>query len=188
MNDHVLNEENKRAEFSQLTRETLAKKSGYICAYQGCKRMTVAGSADRKSGLTMVGVAAHITAASNRGPRYDPSTSSEERASEANDIWTCQIHGKLIDDNPSKYTVDVLCRWKRQHEDWVFNRVESGIKLFSRGVFRLSFRNVGEFSGEFEIPFGRNNALVGAEESDYKLFCQILSAFSGGNHWKKFKK
>lgn len=186
MTDHTLTEEDGRDDFSPSTRELLAKRSGYICAYPGCKRMTVAGSDDRKSGLTMTGVAAHITAASKKGPRYDPDMSAEERAGETNGIWTCQIHGKFIDDNPSKCSVDELRRWKAQHEKWVFGRVESGVELFNRGVCRLSFGNVGVFSGDFAIPFGRNNVLVGVKESGKTTFCQILSAFSGGDHWKQF--
>jgi hypothetical protein len=184
--DHTLTEEDERDDFLSSTRELLAKRSGYICAYPGCKRMTVAGSEDRKSGLTMTGVAAHITAASKKGPRYDPKMSAEERAGETNGIWTCQIHGKFIDDNPSKCSVDELRRWKAQHEKWVFDRVESGVELFNRGVCRLSFGNVGVFSGDFAAPFGRNNVLVGVNESGKTTFCQILSAFSGGAHWKQF--
>ena len=186
MTHHTLTEEDGRDEFSAPTRELLAKRSGYICAYPGCRRMTIAGSDDRKSGLTMTGVAAHITAASKKGPRYDPDMSAEERAGESNGIWTCQIHGKFIDDNPSQCTVDELRRWKAQHEKWVFERVESGVELFNQGVCRLSFGNVGMFSEDFAIPFGRNNVLIGANESGKTTFCQILSAFSGGDHWKQF--
>lgn len=188
MIDDTLAGQNRRDDFSRPTIDLLAKRSGYICAYPGCKRMTIAGSVDRKSGLTITGVAAHITAASKEGPRYDLDMSPDERASEANGIWTCQIHGKFIDDNPSKCTIDELRRWKTQHENWVFDRVESGMELFTRGVCHLSFRSVGLFSGEFNIRFGRNNVLVGLNESGKSTFCQILSAFSGGDQWKEFNK
>lgn len=186
MSDGTLIEEEGRDDFSPATRDLLAKRSGYICAYPGCKRMTVAGSDDRKSGLTMTGVAAHITAASKRGPRYDSDMSSDERASETNGIWTCQIHGKFIDDNPSKCSIDKLRRWKIQHEKWVFDRVESGAELFNRGVCRLTFGNVGMFSEAHTVPLGRHNVLVGSNESGTTTVCQVLSAFSGGNHWEKF--
>jgi hypothetical protein len=186
MTDHTLTEEDGRNDFSSSTRELLAKRSGYICAYPSCKRMTVARSDDRESGFTMIGIAAHITAASKNGPRYDPDMSVEERAGETNGIWTCQIHGKFIDDNPSKCSIDELRRWKAQHEKWVFDRVESGVELFNRGVCRLRFGNVGMFSDDFVISLGRNNVLVGVEESGKTTVCQILSAFSGGDHWKQF--
>lgn len=188
MTDDTLTEEGSRDDFLPSTKDLLAKRSGYICAYPSCKRMTVAGSDDRKSGLTMTGVAAHITAASRKGPRYDLDMSPEERASESNGIWTCQIHGKFIDDNPSKCSVVELRRWKVQHEKWVFDRVESGGELFNRGVSKLSFRSIGIFSGEFSVPFGRNNVLVGPNEAGKTTLCEILSAFSGGDHWKKFNQ
>lgn len=188
MTDYTVTEVEGRDDFSPATKDLLAKRSGYVCAYPGCRRMTVAGSDDRKSGLTMTGVAAHITAASKKGPRYEVDMSPDERASETNGIWTCQIHGKFIDDNPSKCSVVELRRWKAQHEKWVFDRVESGAELFDRGVCRLSFGNVGTFSTEFTISVGRNNILVGLNESGKTSFCQILSAFSGGDHWKKFNQ
>lgn len=188
MSGNALSVDEWRDNFLPSTIELLAKRSGYVCAYPGCKRMTIAGSDDRKSGVTMTGVAAHIAAASKKGPRYDSDMSSEERASETNGIWMCQIHGKFIDDNPSKCSVVELRRWKAQHEKWVFDRVESGAELLNRGVCRLGFGNVGIFSEDFKVALGRNNVLVGANESGKTSFCEILSAFSGGDHWKQFNR
>jgi hypothetical protein len=186
MTDETYIDEDGRDDFSPTTKDLLAKRSGYICAYPGCKRMTVAGSDDRKSGLTMTGVAAHITAASKKGPRYDKDMGVDERASEGNGIWACQNHGKFIDDNPSKCSVEELRRWKTQHEKWVFDRVESGTELFNRGTYRLSFRNIGVFSESYTVPFGRHNVLVAQNEAGKTSFCQILAAFAGGKHWDEF--
>jgi hypothetical protein len=181
-----MRDDSNRDDFVATTRDLLGKRSGYICAYPGCKRMTVAGSEDRQSGLTMTGVAAHITAAARDGPRYDKDMSPEERASETNGIWACQIHGKFIDDNPSKCTVIELRRWKAQHEKWVFDRVESGTELFNNGVQRVKFGHVGKFLDDYTVPFGRHNVLVGDNGSGKTAFCEILSAFSGGDHWRQF--
>lgn len=188
MSNDSMSVERSRDDFSPAVKEMLAKRSGYICAYPGCKRMTVAGSDDRKSGITLTGIAAHITAASKNGPRYDPNMSPEERASESNGIWTCQIHGKLIDDNPSKCTVEELRRWKSQHEKWVFERVESGKELFNKGINRISFAHIGVFPGEHTIPLGRHNVLVGLNVSGKTTFCEIIAAFSGGTHWIDFNQ
>lgn len=175
-----------RDEFSPSTKEALAKRSGYICAYPNCKRMTIAASDDRQSGFTMTGIAAHITAASENGPRHDPLMSPEERSSASNGIWTCQIHGKFIDDNPSKCTTEELHRWKAQHEKWVFDRVESGIELFNQGIYQVAFSAIGIFSGEHSISLGRHNILAGPNESGKTTFCQIAAAFSGVPHWTEF--
>jgi hypothetical protein len=83
-----------RDDFREPTLRLLAQRAGYICAYPDCRQLTIGPSVDRKSGLTMVGVGAHITAAAPGGPRYDGSLTAEERAGEANGIWMCQLHGK----------------------------------------------------------------------------------------------
>ncbi|MDA8019302.1 MAG: hypothetical protein MPN21_17820 [Thermoanaerobaculia bacterium] len=63
-----------------------------------------------------IGVAAHITAASERGPRYEPSLSSEERRDLENGIWLCQNCGKLIDSDISRYSIAKLGEWKSDAE------------------------------------------------------------------------
>lgn len=63
-----------------------------------------------------IGVAAHITAAAPRGPRYDPALSVKERKSIRNAIWLCQTCAKLIDSDMPEYTVELLRKWKRVAE------------------------------------------------------------------------
>lgn len=64
----------------------------------------------------MVGVSAHITAASPEGPRYDSTMSAEERRSPSNGIWLCQIHAKAIDDDEERFSVSLLHAWKNEAE------------------------------------------------------------------------
>ncbi len=61
-------------------------------------------------------MAAHITAASAGGPRYDPTLTPEERRSVTNGIWTCQNHGKEVDDDVVRYSADTLRAWKHHAE------------------------------------------------------------------------
>jgi hypothetical protein len=140
-----------RDEFAPDTKELLAKRAGYLCAFPGCHRLTVGPSEDRASGLSMVGVAAHITAASARGPRYDASLSSEERSSERNGVWACQTHGKLIDDNPSVHTVEEIRRWKKQHEEWVFARIANADNHLKDGINRIRMKGVGPFVERVDV-------------------------------------
>lgn len=81
--------------------------------------MTV-GPALGHGGITNIGVAAHITAASPRGPRHDPSLTPAERRDAENGIWACQKHGKQIDDDESHFTVEMLRKWKKAAEIQVF--------------------------------------------------------------------
>jgi hypothetical protein len=61
-------------------------------------------------------VAAHITAASPDGPRFDPSLTPEQRSDIGNAIWLCQTCAKLIDSDIGRYTIQVLRSWKERAE------------------------------------------------------------------------
>lgn len=116
----------RRDDFLDPTKREIAGRAGYVCSFPGCGRMTVGPSDDRASGLTMVGSAAHISAAAPGGERYDASLTPDERRAAANGIWMCAIHGKWIDDNPSVATTEKLQAWKAAHEAEVSAWVEHG--------------------------------------------------------------
>jgi hypothetical protein len=61
-------------------------------------------------------VAAHITAASVGGPRFDPGLSDKERAGVANGIWLCQNCAKLIDSDVVRFSGAILRGWKLNAE------------------------------------------------------------------------
>jgi hypothetical protein len=75
-----------RDDFSVATKELLAKRVGYRCSNPECRQPTI-GPQEDPAGTINVGVAAHITAASPNGPRYDTSLTSEQRCSAQNGIW-----------------------------------------------------------------------------------------------------
>ncbi len=170
-----------RDDFNDDTLRRLAGRSGHMCAFPGCRRLTVGPSDDRQSGLSMVGVGAHITAASAGGPRYDGSISKEERRSESNGVWMCQTHGKLVDDNTSKHTVEELKRWKSQHEDWVFRRLANGPQHVRNGLSRFRIAGIGPFhqNGPHELKLGRVTVVLGNNGAGKSTLCEALAAFSG---------
>ena len=104
-----------RDDFTIKTKETLAKRAAYRCSNPACRRLTV-GPGSEESAYINVGVAAHICAAAENGPRYDAEMSSEERKSIRNGIWLCQTCAKLIDSDVDQYTVKTLHSWKRSAE------------------------------------------------------------------------
>ena len=177
--------ESARDEFSQATKDELAKRAGYICSYPGCHRLTVGPSSDRVSGVTLVGVAAHITAASDKGPRYDETLSPDERKSERNGIWVCSNHGKFIDDNPSRCTIPEIQRWKKQHEEWIFARVETGQDLVQSGLVEMRLDSIGCL-GSGTIRLGRHNLVLGGNDSGKSTLCEAIAAYSGGAHYEWF--
>jgi len=100
-----------RDDFPVQTKEVLAKRVGYRCSNPTCRQLT-SGPHDDPARAVNLGVAAHITAASPGGPRYDPDLKPEHRQSSDNGIWLCQTHAKLVDSDDSRHTVASLKGWK----------------------------------------------------------------------------
>lgn len=115
-----------RDNFTQRTVELLAARAGYACSNPECQRSTHGATLD-PDGTANVGVAAHITAASPGGPRYDPALSHAERQHHSNGIWLCQDHGKLVDDDEAQFPVETLREWKRGAEQRSSQALLAGI-------------------------------------------------------------
>jgi hypothetical protein len=73
-----------RDDFSKPTVDRMAKRVGMKCSYPDCRAPT--SGPDAAGGITNTGIAAHISAASPGGARYDPNLSSEERSDIGNGI------------------------------------------------------------------------------------------------------
>jgi hypothetical protein len=94
-----------RDDFPQSVVDYLADEVGNFCSI--CHRPTSGPSAEPNKNSN-AGTAAHITAASPNGPRHDETISTKQRRSAGNGIWCCRVHGKLIDDDVSTFTVEML--------------------------------------------------------------------------------
>lgn len=103
-----------RDEFKRSVVNELARRAGHCCSNPNCQKPTV--GPDGGSGSANIGVAAHISAAANGGPRYDPSLSSVERSSIENGIWLCQTCSRLIDVDELSHPPELLSEWKRLAE------------------------------------------------------------------------
>lgn len=73
----------------------------------------------------------HIEAASPNGPRYNPNQTDEERRSFDNLILLCYKCHNMVDNNPDKYTVELLKQWKREHEAKYQNNYKAKVFSFS---------------------------------------------------------
>jgi len=110
-----------RDDFSLKTKNVLARRVGFNCS--NCGQLT-SGPQEDPSKATNIGVAAHITAASPGGPRYDPHLTPEQRSAITNGIWLCQNCAKLVDNDPKKYPVELLHAWKEKAEKAAADAVE----------------------------------------------------------------
>jgi hypothetical protein len=116
-------ERKSRDDFSLPTKDTLAKRVAFKCSNPRCGRETSGPQADERSVIN-IGVAAHISGASQGGPRYDPLLSPEDRSDMANGIWLCQNCAKLVDNDTERYTVAILKEWKNAAEEAAHRALE----------------------------------------------------------------
>lgn len=59
-----------RDDFSQKIKDLLANRVGWKCSNPNCRKAT-RGAGTEKTEIINIGVASHITAASEGGPRYN---------------------------------------------------------------------------------------------------------------------
>lgn len=104
-----------RDDFSAKTKITLQKRANLHCSNLDCQIHTSGWHTDDEK-ATNVGVAAHITAASEGGPRYDPNLTSKERKSAKNGVWLCTKCAMCIDSDVESFPVDLLLKWKELAE------------------------------------------------------------------------
>ena len=140
-----------RDDFTLKTIDVLAKRVGFICSNPECKMVTI-GPNSEKHNSTSIGVAAHISAASAGGPRYDSSLTGEERQDIDNAIWLCQSCSRLIDHDTIKYTIELLKKWKinaEQEASEKLNRQLSRGAMFSEKSDLQEIKPNGYYEKEF---------------------------------------
>lgn len=119
---------NRRDDFPEEIKRILCLRVGGKCSKCGIE--TVGPHEDVNKRIT-IGQAAHITAASPGGPRFDPLLSPEERSSINNGIWLCNNCAKEVDTNPEKFSVEKLKLIKAEAE-------EKQAKLFGKQLDGMS--------------------------------------------------
>lgn len=122
-----------RDNFTAKTVDILAKRVGYLCSNPNCRKATV-GPNTAKDKATIVGVAAHITAASSGGPRYDGTLTTEQRKDIDNGIWLCVNCSTVIDKDPKAFPIAMLNEWKEFSENEM-NKQLLGIELKTERPF-----------------------------------------------------
>lgn len=123
-------------DFPTVVKELLAKRVAQRCSNQRCRRSTSGPQEDPNKAVNL-GVAAHITAASPGGARYDPSLTPAQRRSPENGIWLCQTCGKLIDNDEKRYPVSTVREWKARAERVAAQDLERHPRPTSHRFIRL---------------------------------------------------
>lgn len=100
------------------TRVMLWGKAGARCSFPECRRSLV-HDATETDDESLIGDLAHMVAESPDGPRGESPLTAEQRDRYNNLILLCKIHHKIVDDQPSAYTVERLIAMKQEHEERV---------------------------------------------------------------------
>lgn len=129
-----------RDEFPLTIKKLIAERVAYHCSNPNCNKVTAGPKKDPKKVIN-IGVAAHMTAASTGGPRYDPSLTPKARRSPENGIWLCQSCAKLVDSDPIKYEVDLLRQWKEKADINALYELEHGRLQTANDKSNLSTEN-----------------------------------------------
>jgi hypothetical protein len=100
--------------FDKPTIDALAERAGQHCSFPGCANTTIGPSDESSTSVSRNGMACHISGASAGASsrRYDATLTAEQRRSIENGIWMCYNHGKLIDTDFARYSVDTLKKWR----------------------------------------------------------------------------
>jgi hypothetical protein len=139
---------NGRDDFDKSVVDALAKRAAYICSNPDCRTLTLAPSTEDDTKFIYIGKAAHITAASSGGPRFDASLSSEERKSIRNGIFLCSNCADMIDKNDGlDYPVDLLRKWKTEHEAWVIENLNKSTRGTPKSSLSITVTSHGQRGG-----------------------------------------
>jgi hypothetical protein len=123
------------------TRKLLWGRSGSRCAI--CKQELII-SATISDSEAVVGDECHIISGETNGPRHDPSYPAEKIDSYENLMLLCRVHHKMVDDQSSTFTTEILRQIKNNHEIFVASKLSNNQKLKPVRFRRLK-KNIPDF-------------------------------------------
>lgn len=162
----------KRDDFLNKVVRSVADRAGNQCSNPGCQIYTIGPALNDPQGVIRTSVAAHITAATEGGPRFNPKLSKEQRRSIDNAIHLCGTCARLIDANGGKdHPPEMLFKWKKDHEtsraDRLANpyryqekRVPDFLSLSAQKIMRRTQWFEDDFLFERHRSFGGNFELI----------------------------
>ncbi len=133
-----------RRQISSKTHKMLWGRAASRCAFPHCRRELVMDS-NAIDQASLVGQECHIVAKEKDGPRGNSPLSQKQRDEYENLLLLCNIHHKLIDDQPNTYTVESLQQIKAAHEQWVRECLQGTTSLWN-------------------VPYRRNPFFIGRDD------------------------
>lgn len=156
-----------RHDFTNRTKDNLGRRAGFLCSNPACGRSTL-GSHENPEKAATIGIAAHITAASYGGPRYDETISEPQRKQSDNGIWLCSNCATLIDKDPEKFSVTTLKEWKQNAEIESSKKLLADARKEKGNVPFLEVDLIWEIGGRLQRGLSSNN--VPEEHEGQKVY------------------
>lgn len=149
----------KAREYTRTTLRRLDTLSGNECAAPECDNQFIAK--DKKSIISKI---CHIEAASDKGPRFNPAMTDDERRHFDNLILLCDECHTIIDnkENEALYPVSLLQDWKENHESKSRRRLSLNTSLL-----RLAIDAIAD--AEFDGDLPDNDETYSAFNIDSKI-------------------
>ncbi|MCP1538408.1 hypothetical protein [Methylorubrum extorquens] len=162
-----------RENFSKASVRALRDRAGNRCSRPTCLCFTVGADISTTDGVTLIGVAAHIHAASPGGPRYNSRQSAAERSSIKNAIWLCENCASLIDKNGGRnFSASTISGWKAEAE-----RNTSDLVLFQKSQTRPDWLSRMHYAQFINVPRLSTMLNLGAELAS--LNNKMINGFRG---------
>src|SRR5262249_10173208 len=100
------------ASFDDRVRRVLWERAGHRCSK--CGRGTSKPDPENPEQSILLGEGSHICV--DKGPRFDPNMTAEERGSARNGIWLCERCHNEMDKAFAAYPADMIRNWKETRE------------------------------------------------------------------------
>lgn len=141
-----------RDDFSKETKRNIAGRVNYICSNPTCGNFTLKSNSTDPTKYDILGEAAHIKAASPKGPREDDHINQTERTHESNGIWLCKRCAHIIDREPEWATVPLLLCWKKEAELKTLNgSTDDNQKQLTLNDIDIAINELNSFIDEYQL-------------------------------------
>ncbi len=171
----------KRDEFREPIKRKLADRVAWKCSFLDCDKITIGPGHKTNEQVVKLGNAAHITAASDKGPRFDSSLTPDQRKAIDNGIWMCCDHATLIDKDFTIYSAATLRQWKKIKEENTYKLLKNltnkelsipntlvsiGQSLIFEGVWKSVEQDIWKFEID-SFVIGDSNDLIELSTKNY---------------------
>ncbi len=156
---------------SSKTKKLLLARSGGFCQNPECNRDLFHYFNDGT--ISNIEELAHIIAKKESGPRGNETLPLEQRDEYDNIILLCPDCHTIIDKNPEKYPIEVLKKWKIEHE----NKIKSNFHV-------PKYKKRSELSVEIEKLLAENLEIF-QQYGPHSEFAKSSNQFDAAKMWRK---